>query len=96
MAFAAVPLLTRLVPATLPLASEPTVDIRVLVFALVLTAVTGIAFGLAPVLRIGGEADLGGLREGSRSGGGTEGAPRSALVVVEIVASIVCSFPPVC
>jgi putative ABC transport system permease protein len=88
-AFAAVPLLTRLVPLNLPLATEPTVDMRVLVFALILSVVTGLAFGLAPVLRLSGEADLGGLRDGSRSGGERKDGTRSALVVVEIVASIV-------
>jgi putative ABC transport system permease protein len=51
--------------------------------------VTGVAFGLAPLLRVGGEADLGGLREGTRSGGGQKEGVRSTLVVVEIVASIV-------
>ena len=84
-----VPLLNRLVPTALPLSSAPTVDLRVLLFAMALTALTGIAFGLAPVLRVGGEADLGGLREGSRAGGGHKERLRSALVVAEIMASIV-------
>jgi putative ABC transport system permease protein len=89
VALMSVPLLNRLVPATLPLASTPSVDVRVLLFALGLTALTGVAFGLAPVLRIGGEADLGGLREGTRGGGGQKERLRSALVVAEIVASVV-------
>jgi predicted permease len=89
IAYAAVPLLNRLVPTTLPLASSPSVDLRVLLFALGLTVVTGMAFGLAPVLRVGGEADLGGLREGLRAGGGQKEGVRSALVVVEIVTSVV-------
>jgi predicted permease len=89
IAYAAVPLLNRLVPTALPLASEPTVDLRVLLFAIVLTVATGLAFGLAPLLRVGGEADLGGLREGARSGGGQKEGVRSALVVVEIGASVV-------
>ena len=89
IAYAAVPLLNRLVPTALPLASEPTVDLRVLLFAIALTVVTGLAFGLAPLLRIGGEADLGGLREGARSGGGQKEGVRSTLVVVEIMASVV-------
>jgi predicted permease len=89
IAYAAVPLLNRLVPTTLPLASEPTVDLRVLLFAVVLTGITGLVFGLAPLLRVGGEADLGGLREGARSGGGQKEGVRSTLVVVEIVASVV-------
>jgi predicted permease len=89
VALNAVPLLNRLVPATLPLASTPTVDFRVLLFAIGLTGLTGIAFGLAPVLRVGGDTDLTGLREGAQSGGGQKERLRSALVVAEIVASMV-------
>ncbi len=89
IAYAAVPLLNRLVPTALPLASAPTVDLRVLLFAIALTAMTGLVFGLAPLLRVGGEADLAGLREGARSGGGQKEGVRSTLVVVEIVASVV-------
>jgi predicted permease len=60
-----------------------------LLFAIVLTVATGLAFGLAPLLRVGGEADLGGLREGARSGGGQKEGVRSALVIIEIGASVV-------
>lgn len=89
IAYAAVPLLNRLVPVSLPLATSPTVDGRVLLFAIGLTFVTGLVFSLAPLLRVGGVVDLGGLRETSRSGGGQKETVRSALVVVEIVASVV-------
>jgi predicted lysophospholipase L1 biosynthesis ABC-type transport system permease subunit len=89
IAVASVPLFSRLVPATLPIAASPTVDFRVLLFAVVLTALTGVAFGLAPVLRVGGRPDLEGLREGARSGGGQKEHLRSALVVAEIIASVV-------
>ena len=89
LATAAVPLLARLAPPTLPTATKPSVDLRVLLFALGLTAVTGIAFGLAPVLRAGGTAALDGLREGTRAGGGQKERLRAALVVAEIVASVV-------
>ena len=51
LAVAAVPLLARLVPATLPIAESPSVDIRVLAFAGVATILTGMLFGLAPVMR---------------------------------------------
>jgi predicted permease len=89
VAYGAVPLLTRLVPASLPLASAPTVDLRVLLFAIALTGLTGVAFGLAPLLRVGGAEDLSGLHESARSGGGQKERVRSALVVVEIMASVV-------
>src|SRR4029453_15111212 len=84
-----VPLLARLVPATLPLAATPSVHLPVLLVALGLTALTGLAFGLAPFLRVGSSPDLDGLREGARAGGGQRERLRSALVVAEIVASVV-------
>src|SRR5439155_4266213 len=46
-------------------------------------------FGLAPVVRVGGQANLAGLREGARAGGGQKERMRSALVVAEMIASIV-------
>src|SRR4029453_15959580 len=51
IAWTAVPVLVRLVPSTLPIAALPSIDLRVLLFAAALTAITGVAFGLAPVLR---------------------------------------------
>jgi predicted permease len=89
IAIVAVPLLAQLVPTTLPIAASPSVDLRVLLVAAALTAITGIAFGMAPVLRVGVSPDLDGLREGARSGGGQKERLRSALVVAEIVASVV-------
>src|SRR5438552_4582735 len=89
VAAGSLPLLARLVPTSLPIAGTAAVDLRVLLFAAALTAATGIAFGLAPVVRVGGQADLAGLREGARAGGGQKERLRSALVVAEIVASVV-------
>ena len=53
-----VPLLWRLVPANLPTAATPGIDLRVLAFAAALTLVTALAFGLAPMLRTGADADV--------------------------------------
>ena len=89
LAIASVPLLARLVPSTLPIAQTPSVDLRVLVVAVGLTVLTGIAFGLAPLIRIGRRPDLDGLREGARAGGGQKERFRSALVVAEVIASVV-------
>jgi len=84
-----VPLLGRLVPGSLPIAQTPSVDVRVLIFAALLTGLTGLGFGVVPALRASGNADLGGLREGARAGGGRKERLRSALVIAEVTASVV-------
>ena len=89
IAVAAVPLLAQLVPSNLPIAAAPSVDLRVLVFAVGLTVITGLSFGMVPVLRAGRSPDLEGLREGTRAGDGRKERLRAFLVVAEIVASIV-------
>ena len=90
IAMAAVPLLVRLVPNSLPIAEVPSTDWRVLAFAAIVTAVTVIAFGVLPAVRATGDTGLDGLREGSRSGiGGRRAGLRSALVVAEITISVV-------
>ena len=89
VAIASVPLLTKLVPYTLPISSTPTVDLRVLIFAGLLTFVTGVAFGAIPALRASGKNDMTALREGARSGGGRKERLRAALVIAEISASVI-------
>ena len=89
MAAAVVPLLWRLVPVTLPTDAVPGVDLRVLAFAVLLTLVTALAFGLAPMMRTGADADLRGLREGARAIGGRKERLRGALVIAEVIASVV-------
>jgi predicted permease len=88
-AMAALPLMARLVPTSLPIAGMPAIDLRVLAFAGLLALATGIAFGVGPAWRMGRGADLGGLREGSRAGGGRKERLRSALVMAEVMASVV-------
>jgi putative ABC transport system permease protein len=92
LAAAIVPLLWRLVPAALPTDAAPGIDLRVLAFAALLTLVTSIAFGLAPMVnmsRTGGDADARGLREGARAIGGRKERLRGALVIAEVMASVV-------
>ncbi|MGH7498981.1 MAG: ABC transporter permease [Gemmatimonadales bacterium] len=89
VAIASVPLLGRLVPTTLPIAQTPAVDLRILLFAALLTAATGIGFGVFPALRVSHTPDPGALREGARGGGGRKARLRGALVVVEVMASVV-------
>jgi predicted permease len=90
IARSALPLLVRLVPTSLPIAEVPPIDIRVLLFTLLLIGVTGIVFGIIPALRIFRGQNGGDLREGGRSGiGGHRERLRSALVVAEIAGSVV-------
>lgn len=84
----AIPLLARLAPVNLPTTAAPAIDARVLLFALGLTTLTGIAFGLLPAVRVARGADAAGLREGGR-GGTRRDRLRGALVVTEVAASIV-------
>lgn len=90
VAVAALPLLGRLVPTALPLGEATALDPRVLLFALGLTLVTGLAAGFLPALRLSGDTAMAGLREGPRGGvGGRKARLRAALVIVEVAASVV-------
>ena len=84
-----VPLLWRLVPVDLPTTAAPDVDFRVLAFAALLTFITAVGFGVAPLLRTGAHADPRGLREGPRTTGGRRDRLRAALVIGEVIASVV-------
>jgi predicted permease len=89
VAAAAVPLLARLVPASLPIAQSPSIDLRVLIFAGLISGLTGIGFGVFPALRACSQTDLSALREGTRAGGGRKERLRSVLVIAEVTASVV-------
>ncbi len=84
------PLVVRMVPSSLPIAEVPPVDLRMLFGATLLTLLTGIAFGVLPALKVCRRTDGSALKEGARggTGRGTERL-RSALVIAEIVASVV-------
>ncbi len=96
LAFWGVDLLKGLFPSTIanlaiPRLDQINVDAPVLAFALVLSLVTGIAFGLAPALHASRVAHAEALRESGRST--TEGREhrrfRSALVVSEVALALV-------
>ena len=88
VAIAAVPMLTRLVPTNLPIAQQPTVDLRVLAFAAALVLLTGLAFSVLPAWRAADAKSSAALREDSRSGGGAKQRVRSLLVIVEVAGSV--------
>lgn len=86
----AMPLLVRLVPNTLPIAETPSIDMRVMIFALIATAITGIGFGMIPALKTSRGTDTSGLNEGTRAGvGGRRERLRSAMIIAEVSASVV-------
>jgi putative ABC transport system permease protein len=90
LAIAAAPLVVRLAPTALPIAEVPPIDLRMLGVAAFVALTTGVVFGVLPALRIFRRTDASALKEGARGGTsrGTERV-RSALVVAEIVASVV-------
>jgi predicted permease len=86
----AAPMVVRLVPTALPIAEVPPIDLRMLGVAAFITLVTGVAFGVLPALRVCRRTDGSALKDSAR--GGTSRSTervRSALVVAEIVASVV-------
>jgi predicted permease len=90
LAAIAAPMVVRLVPTALPIAEVPPLDLRMLGVAALITLVTGVAFGVLPALRVCRRTDGSALKDGAR--GGTSRSTervRSALVVAEIVASVV-------
>lgn len=89
VAAASVPLFSSLVPPTLPVASQPGVDLRVLALAALFTALTALGFGLFPAVRAGRQTGFAALRDGSRAGGGRKQRVRAVLVTVEVMMSVI-------
>jgi putative ABC transport system permease protein len=83
--------LRSLQPGTIPRIDEIGLDYRVLGFALLLSLLTAILFGLAPIWRLARGDLREGLTEGSRgvAGGGAIRRARSALVQAEVALAFV-------
>lgn len=81
------PLLSQLVPASLPIASRPVVDFRVFAFAASFATLTGLGFGVFPAYRAGAMKNFSSLRQGSR-GTGRKQRLRTALVAFEVAMSV--------
>src|SRR5690242_3093672 len=88
IAVAAVPLYSALVPPTLPVETQPTLDLRVLGVAALFTALTAVGFGLFPALRVG-RTEFAALRESGRTTGGRKQRLRGVLVMLEVAMSVV-------
>lgn len=91
LAFWGVDLLTAIAPADVPRLAEVKIDPRVLAFTVATSILTSILFGLIPALHASKVNLNESLKEGGRSStdGARGGRIRSALVVAEVVLSLV-------
>src|SRR5215207_6705897 len=82
-------LLVSLSPASLPRAEGAGLDLRVLGFALSVSALTGLAFGLVPALQASKVELTDALKSVRSTGGGRRSLARGALVAAEAALSLV-------
>ncbi|MPY89074.1 MAG: FtsX-like permease family protein [Luteitalea sp.] len=89
-AFAGIGLLARMAPAGLPRIDEIGINPAVLLFTLAISVLTGLSFGLIPVMR-SGTPNVAALKEGGRSASDAPGRhrARNALVVSEVALALV-------
>jgi putative ABC transport system permease protein len=80
--------LTKFGPRDIPRLQEATIDARVLAFTLLLSALTGLIFGLAPAWRRAGLDLNAALKAGGRTAGGTGQRLRQGLVVAEVALAL--------
>jgi predicted permease len=76
-------------PDALPRANEIHLSARVLIFAFVISILTGILFGLIPALKTASGDVHETLKEGGRGMGGTRHRTQSAIVVLEMAIALV-------
>jgi putative ABC transport system permease protein len=86
---AALPLLSQMVPNSLPIAQTPSLDLRLLAIAIIVAGATTVGFGMLPALRVSSKVDFAGLREGTSATGGRKQRLRSMLVVAEVLVTVV-------
>jgi putative ABC transport system permease protein len=85
-----VPALIALSPGTIPREHEIHIDFRVAGFALLISVLTGVIFGLAPALQVSRPNLSDSLKESGRTTAGVQrNRLRSSLVVLEIAMSLV-------
>ncbi len=89
LSFTGVRLLRTSLLVDLPRAAEIAVDMRVLMFALAASTVTGILAGLTPARQMSRLDVIAGLRDGSRTVTGSRATSRNALVVAQLALSVI-------
>ena len=88
-AAASLRVLANLVPAGVPRAGDIHINAAVLLFALVVTLLTGVAVGIVPALRSTSRNLHDDVRSGARSTAGLHHALRRTLVIVEVALALV-------
>jgi predicted permease len=79
----------RFLPADVPVAFNFTPDVRVLLFSLVLSVITALAFGLVPALRASRSDLVGPLKEDVAMQGLRRSRLRSSLLVMQVAMGLV-------
>lgn len=74
---------------SIPLAEDVSLDGRLMVFALLVSLVTGLIFGMIPALRISRMEPAGVLKEGGSFTGGQRGWARGAFVVAQTAMAVI-------
>lgn len=82
--------LKSLLPGDIPHLADAHLDLRVVAFSFLLSAICGLAFGLAPAWHAARVSPGGGMREGGRAGRSIGGLrTRRFLVIAEVMLSVV-------
>ena len=89
LAYGAIPIIQRLNAGSIPRVQDVSIDTTVLLFALGVSILTGLAFGLVPAWQASRGGVSAALKEGGRSSVGGGRWTRNVLLVVEVALSIV-------
>jgi predicted permease len=91
MAFLSLRFFLQVIPGGIPRMTEVSLDWRVLLFALLMSLLTGLIFGLAPAVHATRSNLLPGIRESSRGSGASikTGRFRDVLVIAELALAVV-------
>ncbi len=81
--------LVSTIPDSIPRLAEAGIDVRVLVFTLVVSVITGLVFGLVPAFQASKTSLNESLKEGDRGSTGGRHRVRSVLVVAEVALALV-------
>jgi putative ABC transport system permease protein len=89
LAWVTMPALVRSLPADLPRASQISLDDRVLLFTSLICLITGIVFGLVPILQCQRSTANDSLKQGARSTATGQSRVRGLLIVGQIAIALV-------